>query len=182
MIYTVTSTLPPVHGGRTKSLLGRIKFLDEELGVPSTILTTNYNPNYNDVYESFLKEEKVTENIKYENIYDWLANYKLLTSPRSKILKKIKYIETPLEMNDLKYNFGKTNNIVRYYNSDDKYVLYRRYFKDSNILEFEDFMSPISKKRIQRWQYNNYGVLHRKMYYSPNSYKKLPKNFLMQMK
>lgn len=119
MIYTVTSTLPPVHGGRTKSLLGRTKFLDKELGVPSTILTTNYNPNYNDVYESFLKEEKVTKNIKYENIYDWLANYKLLTSPRSKILKKIKYIETPLEMNDLKYKFGKTNNIVRYYDSDD---------------------------------------------------------------
>ncbi|RIN06090.1 glycosyltransferase [Staphylococcus xylosus] len=177
MIYTVTSTLPPVHGGRTKSLLGRTKFLDEELGLPSTILTTNYNPNYNDVYESFFKEEKVTENIKYENIYDWLANYELLTSPRSKILKKIKYIETPLEMNDLKYKFGKTNNIVRYYDSDDSYVLYRRYFKDSNILEFEDFMSPISKKRIQRWQYNNYGVLHKKIYYSPNSYKKIAEEF-----
>lgn len=85
-------------------------------------------------------------------------------------------------MNDLKYKFGKTDNIVRYYDSNDSYVLYRKYFKDSKILEFEDFMSPISKKRIQRWQYNNYGLLHRKIYYSPNSYKKLPKNFLMQMK
>ncbi|MGW7862067.1 hypothetical protein [Staphylococcus xylosus] len=57
MIYTVTSTLPPVHGGRTKSLLGRTKFLDEELGVPSTILTTNYNPIkyfYASFYYSFV--------------------------------------------------------------------------------------------------------------------------------
>jgi len=33
MIYTVTSTLPPVHGGRTKALLSRIKLMDTELGI-----------------------------------------------------------------------------------------------------------------------------------------------------
>lgn len=178
MIYTVTSTLPPVHGGRTKSTLGRTKFLDKELNIPSTILTTNYNPNYNDVYKLFLKEGKVTSNIKYENIYDWLADYKLLKLPQSKILKKLKYIETPIEKKHLKYRFGKADNIVRYYDSDGSYVLYRKYFKNTNILEFEDFMSPISKKKIQRWQYNNYGVLHKKIYYSHKSYKKIAEEFL----
>ncbi|MDU6447328.1 MAG: glycosyl transferase family 1, partial [Staphylococcus epidermidis] len=51
MIYTVTSTLPLVHGGRTKSLLTRIRFLDKEMGIHNKILTTNYNANYNEVYQ-----------------------------------------------------------------------------------------------------------------------------------
>ena len=31
MINTVTSILPPVHGGRTKALLSRIRLLDQHL-------------------------------------------------------------------------------------------------------------------------------------------------------
>lgn len=61
MIYTVTTTLPPIHGGRTKSLLSRVKFLDTELNAPTKILTTNYNVNYNDVYKLFSEEDKVTD-------------------------------------------------------------------------------------------------------------------------
>lgn len=58
MIYTVTTTLPPIHGGRTKSLLSRVKLLDKELETPTTILTTNYNAEYPEVYELFLKKKK----------------------------------------------------------------------------------------------------------------------------
>ena len=46
MIYTVTTTLPLSHGGRTQALLRRIKLLDEEFKIPSKILTTNYHGNY----------------------------------------------------------------------------------------------------------------------------------------
>ena len=53
MLYTITSTLPPTHGGRTKSLLHRVKFLETQLGETSTILTTNYNANYKNVYRIF---------------------------------------------------------------------------------------------------------------------------------
>ncbi|MGL6103181.1 MAG: glycosyltransferase, partial [Exiguobacterium acetylicum] len=53
MLYTVTSTLPPKHGGRTKSLLSRIALMEQELGAGSTIVTTNYNANYMEVYELF---------------------------------------------------------------------------------------------------------------------------------
>ena len=38
MIYTVTTTLPLSHGGRTQALLRRIKLLDEEFKIPSKIL------------------------------------------------------------------------------------------------------------------------------------------------
>ena len=54
MLYTITSTLPPTHGGRTKSLLHRVKFLETQLGEISTILTTNYNANYK-MYIEFLE-------------------------------------------------------------------------------------------------------------------------------
>ncbi|PTH53524.1 glycosyl transferase family 1, partial [Staphylococcus arlettae] len=53
MIYTITSTLPLQHGGRTKALLNRIKLIDQALNINTTILTTNYNANYNDIYNSY---------------------------------------------------------------------------------------------------------------------------------
>lgn len=65
MIYTVTSTLPLVHGGRTKSLLTRIRFLDKEMGIHNKILTTNYNANYNEVYQKFEENQLITK--KYAN-------------------------------------------------------------------------------------------------------------------
>ena len=61
MIYTVTSTLPLVHGGRTKSLLTRIRFLDKEMGIHNKILTTNYNANYNEVYQKFEENQLITK-------------------------------------------------------------------------------------------------------------------------
>lgn len=177
MIYTVTSTLPPLHGGRTKSLLTRSKFLDQTLNISTTILTTNYNANYNDVYRKFLAEGKVTKNIRYENIYDWLADYKLLSSSDLNEDSKATYIETPINMDGLSHVIDNSKNVVRYYRDDKTYVLYRKYKEHTKVLEFEDFMSPISKKRIQRWQYNNYGVLHKKLYYSPNSKKRIYEEF-----
>src|SRR5699024_10126843 len=84
MIYTVTSTLPPVHGGRTKALLSRIKLMDTELGITNKIFTTNYNANYPSVYEKFINEGKVTKNTEFENLYDWLSGFKLLETPKKK--------------------------------------------------------------------------------------------------
>ena len=176
MIYTITSTLPPVHAGRTKSLLSRIKLIDTELNIPTKILTTNYNANYPEVYSLFLKQEKVTKNTEYENIYEWLSDFKLFNKPQTKFLKKQTVIETPYEINGLRFEIGKEQNVVRYYNGDE-YILYRRYYENSTILEFEDFMSPVSKKKVERWQYNSYGVLHRKIYYSPKTYRKVSETY-----
>ena len=61
MIYTVTTTLPLSHGGRTQALLRRIKLLDEEFKIPSKILTTNYHGNYPSIYKKYRQENKVTE-------------------------------------------------------------------------------------------------------------------------
>ena len=64
MIYTVTSTLPLVHGGRTKSLLTRIRFLDKEMGIHNKILTTNYNANYNEVYQKFEENQYIKVDLR----------------------------------------------------------------------------------------------------------------------
>lgn len=88
MIYTVTSTLPLTHGGRTKSFLKRVKFLDKEMNIRNKILTTNYNVNYETVCEKFLNSQFITENTEFENIYDWLSGFKLFQIPKTKFRKK----------------------------------------------------------------------------------------------
>lgn len=171
MIYTVTSTLPLNHGGRTKSILSRVKFLDEELNIPTKILTTNYNANYKDNYELFLNQEKITKNIQFENIYDWLSNFKLLTHHQTKFFNKAIYHKTPIEIEGLNKKVDDNENIIRYYN-EDEYTLYRKYYEGTEILEFEDFMSPINKRKLERWQYNKFGILHRKLYFSHDTQKR----------
>lgn len=64
------------------------------------------------------------------------------------------------------------DNVLRYYDGDT-YVLYRKFYEDSNILKFEDVMSPISKRKIERREYNSYGILHRKSYFSRKTYNRI---------
>lgn len=172
MIYTITSTLPPVHGGRTKALLSRIKLIDSELGIKSKILTTNYNANYPSVYEKFINEGKVTEHTEFENLYDWLSGFKLLETPKTKFKKQPKYQTMDREFEGLESKSFKDGNVMRYYKNNN-YVLYRKYYDNSNIVQLEDFMSSISKKRLERWEYNEFGQLHRKIYYTHKPFSKL---------
>ena len=78
-----------MHGGRTKSLLTRIRFLDKEMGIHNKILTTNYNANYNEVYQKFEENQLITKNTQIENIYDWLSDFKLLSIPKTRFKKKL---------------------------------------------------------------------------------------------
>ncbi|WP_336878439.1 glycosyltransferase [Staphylococcus nepalensis] len=171
MIYTVTSTLPPVHGGRTKALLSRIKLMDTELGVTNKIFTTNYNANYPSVYEKFINEGKVTKNTEFENLYDWLSGFKLLETPKKKFKNQPKYQTTNRKIKGLTDKPSKNGSVIRYFN-ENQFVLYRKYYQSSDVLQFEDFMSPISEKRLERWEYNMFGQLHRKIYYIHNPFAK----------
>ncbi|GAA3731190.1 hypothetical protein GCM10022378_19310 [Salinicoccus jeotgali] len=175
MIYTVTSTLPEQHGGRTKSLLSRIKLLQDELGVQSTILTTNYNINYPDIYEVFRKRDVVHENTQFENIYDWLSGYKLFDIKKTLIINKPKITESEVDIEGLTAE-RVDDDTVRYYKGDE-YTLYRKFHEDSRVLKFEDFMSPISKKKVERRSYNKYGDLHQITRYDPKTFHKISEEF-----
>lgn len=69
-IFFITSTLPRIHGGRTKSLLQRARLLNEK-GVNITIISTNYNPEYDEVYSFFRAQKRVLDNTHFDNIYDY---------------------------------------------------------------------------------------------------------------
>ncbi|MEK0174986.1 glycosyltransferase [Tetragenococcus halophilus] len=169
MLHTITSTLPQIHGGRTKSLLYRIKFLEENLNQRTTIHTTNYNPDYMNVYENFKERGIINDSLIIKNIYEWLSGNKLFEKNTKSFLKK-KVKETSVAIPGL--NEKNNNNIVRYY-KENEYVLYRRFYEDTNILKFEDFMSPISKKKLERREYTRNGILHRITNYSINKSFKL---------
>ena len=168
MIYTVTTTLPLSHGGRTQALLRRIKLLDEEFKIPSKILTTNYHGNYPSIYKKYRQENKVTENIQFENMYEWLSNFKLFKVPKTLITRNPKYIKTPRKIKGLIDRRGKKSGLIHYYNNEC-HVRSRKYYGQSNVLEYEDFISPTSGLKYERHQYNLYGQLHRKEYYYDDS-------------
>ncbi|MCC3716373.1 MULTISPECIES: hypothetical protein [Staphylococcus] len=82
-------------------MLHRVKFLETQLGEISTILTTNYNANYKNVYRIFRNKELITENTKLDNLYDWLANYNLLEEPvEPKLFRKLP-IQTKVKIRGL---------------------------------------------------------------------------------
>ena len=179
MINTVTSILPPVHGGRTKALLSRIRLLDQHLGIQNKIYTTNYNANYLEVYHQFREEGTVTPSTTFENMYDWLSGFKLLNIPTTKFRKKTIYHETNRDIEGLTYKVSDDGNVVRYYN-EKTYVLYRKYYENTDIVQFEDVMSPISKKKIERREFNQYGQMHRKTFYSRQTFRKIMEEYIDQ--
>ncbi|GGI40677.1 glycosyl transferase family 1 [Mammaliicoccus stepanovicii] len=170
MICTITTTLPEIHGGRTKSLLNRIKFLEESLGEENAIFTTNYNPNYLSVYDSFEKRHIISENLKIYNMYEWLSNHNLFEKTRKKrhYLKRKEELKVPFK----NYETKNSENVTRYY-IDGQYVLFRRFYKNTKVLQFEDFMSPISKQKLERREYTLKGTLHKITNYSPFSRNKI---------
>lgn len=160
MIKTITSTLPLIHGGRTHALLRRIKFLEEELGIKDQqIITTNYNANYYEIYRSYLQQKKITKNIDIINIYDYICRGMLHDES---LMKKI---ETEIEIEGYSSEIVPNRNAVRYY-YDGQYVLFRKYYDKTRIIQFEDIMTQACKHKIQRNEYNSYGMLHRIIHYS----------------
>lgn len=170
MIYTVTSTLPILHGGRTKSLLNRIELLRSKLGIKQTILTTNYNSNYPKVYEDFIKRNILHPSTKIINIYDWLSGYNLYKKPlfHNEDNKINKIIEKNYnEKVDVK------KNIIRYYNSLNEYKFCKIFDSEMSKVKFIDYFVKGTKHKVKRYEYNNLGLLHRETIYSQDNNRKI---------
>ncbi|WP_239775876.1 glycosyltransferase [Mammaliicoccus sp. K-M42] len=174
MLHTITSTLPKIHGGRTKSLLYRIKFLEDNLNQKSIIHTTNYDPDYLNVYDDFKERNIISDSLEIKNIYEWLSNNKLLEKYSKPTIFNKKNKETEFAIANLREQINE--NIVRYYNKGE-YVLYRKFYEGTKVLQFEDFMSPISSKKLERREYTRNGILHRITNYSATKYTKLYEEF-----
>ncbi|WP_273831811.1 glycosyltransferase [Guptibacillus sedimenti] len=162
MNYVITSTLPEQYGGRTKSLLDRTKKLVEQADMSYTIITTNYNPYYGEIYEQYYSQNKVPRSVKMINIYDYLAN-------RSYSGNKV---EQPIEEEGLTYREVKKNKAYRFFENGE-YVLYKNYDTEDGSLKFIDFMDPYNRKRACRKEFNSLGKCHRKINYKQGTTNKL---------
>ncbi|RIM06992.1 glycosyltransferase [Staphylococcus chromogenes] len=181
MLYTVTSTLPEFHGGRTKSLLSRNLFLETQLQQDHTILTTNYNPNYPQIEKRFIQRGVFSKMMKHINIFEWISNGECYQFPTTPFRNQPKYQSHHVKIKGLKHEIKeKTPEVVRYYDNK-QYVRYRKYEDiDKGILKFEDFMIPGVKHKIERWEYNEWGYLHKKTTYSTKRNKRLADAFYNQ--
>lgn len=70
------------------------------------------------------------------------------------------------------------NDCERYYDKDTgNYLLYRKYYPESNVVKFEDYFTENIKHKVERWEYNEYGYLHRITNYSRKLNKKIAEFF-----
>ncbi|WP_145475112.1 alpha-glucosyltransferase N-terminal domain-containing protein [Staphylococcus pettenkoferi] len=137
MIYSITSTLPPQHGGRTKSLLKRNKLITEHLNTEATIITTNYNADYPNIIKGFRDKKLINSSIYHENMYDWLSNHMLFHVPTRKFSNQPHYTKTRLKIRGLRRVQTKANHF-KYYDAHNRLIRHRVYYKNSRVLKAEN--------------------------------------------
>lgn len=161
--YVVTSTLPPKFGGRTNALLQRTKLLMDKYGASFTLITTNHHQNYDLIYESYIERGFVPKETQFLNIYDFFSgrNYKY-RKPKKHPFNLKKHVVQEV----------KKDEVYRYFKNGD-YVRYRKYDLETGALLFEDHMDTHTRKRMERYEYNRFGYLFRKVVYKRNTLKVL---------
>ncbi|UBH13852.1 glycosyltransferase [Macrococcus armenti] len=172
MIYSITSVLAKIHGGRTKSLLERIKLMDEQLKTNTTLLTTNYNIEYPEIYRHFKEQEIVPQSVQFENMYEWLSNYNI-SKPKKSFFKKESF---NTGYNAKNFKEEKVSDCIYRYYEQGKYKLYKKFYSENKI-HFEDFMSDYSNKKVKRNMYDKFGNLHLSINYHPKTNKKISDSF-----
>ncbi|MFD2253336.1 glycosyltransferase [Lactococcus formosensis subsp. bovis] len=156
-ICFVTTTLPLIHGGRTKSLLQRAKLLNQN-GIELTIVSTNYNPNYNFVYKSFKTDNKVLDNTYFCNIYDY---YKEKSEKKEEKITWDKLLEK--EKRDLSnltqvYRSRKGGRTYYYSEGVPKYLIKRN---EHEQIEFLAIYNDCMFSPQQYYFINHKGIVHR---------------------
>lgn len=165
--YVVTSTFPPEFGGRTKSLLQRTKLLSENFKLDFMLISTNYHPNYYTIYRKYKENEYINEKMKFLNIYDYFSN---------RLYENNEIIKHSIEILGYQRFEVEAGKIYRYF-KDGIYEIYRQYDKKTGILKFQDIMDVYTRKRKERYEYNDFGVCHKKTVYKQNSTHKLQEIF-----
>ncbi|TWT27877.1 glycosyltransferase [Planomicrobium sp. CPCC 101110] len=167
MNYVVTSILRLEFGGRTKALIQRTKNLSEHFNLEFTLVTTNYNANYNKVYRHYYDKGYANEKIGFENVYDYFSG---------RDYKNGETVEYPIEIPGYTVKPNEKNHTYKYY-KNGQYVRMRTYDQATGKLKFDDVMFPGTNHRKIRYEYNDFGICHRKIVYKPNTSNKLEEVF-----
>jgi len=166
-VSIITSTLPPQHGGRTKSLLQRARIFSRH-NIKTKIYTTNYNENYDEVYARFTAEGKVNDDIEMYNIYDYYRgdSKKTPSNYQSFIDKELSTLSPahPDEPCGLKRVKGShvtayyTGGMVQYHVSTNT---------ETGKVKNVDFYQPYFKESVARAYTNNNENVHKISYFEP---------------
>lgn len=167
MNYVVTSILRKEFGGRTKALIQRTKNLSEHFDLDFTLVTTNYNANYNNVYRHYYEKGYANEKIGFQNVYDYFSG---------RTYENSETIEHPVEIPGYSVRPNEKNRSYKYYQGN-RYVRMRTYDQTTGKLKFDDFMDSATNQRKIRYEYNDFGICHRKIVYKPNTVNKLEEVF-----
>jgi len=125
----------------------------EKFNEPFTLISTNYHPNYYEIYKSYLEKNYVPAHTTFLNIYDFFAN------------RTYKYRKTkkhPIQIKKHTVQEVQKNIVYRYY-VNGKFVRYRKYDEERDVLLFEDIMDSHTGIRKERLLYNHFGYCHKKI-------------------
>ncbi len=171
-LYIMTTGLPFRYGGRTNSLLQRARLLtNNRTSIKRlTLLTCNYNPNYNKIYHHYKKNKAVNKKMKFMNIYDsykW-SNKKGVRNNYLTYLKK--------EFGDDLYlvKKGKSEHLTYYY-KDGLPLYHLSYNLKENRMGHIDVYSNHDNHSAKRLYMNDKGNIHK-----IRLYKDKPKNNIVR--
>ncbi|GIN76080.1 Poly(glycerol-phosphate) alpha-glucosyltransferase [Bacillus paralicheniformis] len=146
-----TSSVRETFGGLTEAMLQRGRLFSEYAGQPTKIVTFNYDPTYRKIIRSLFDRQKINEDIKIINIYEYFKGEEQSLPP----------VEHAIKEPGLKYHKDPAKNAYRYYDNG-LYVHYKR-FTDDGKLVVADYFNE-NRKRVKREEYTEDGHIHRVTY------------------
>ncbi|APC49684.1 hypothetical protein BME96_16465 [Virgibacillus halodenitrificans] len=161
-LYVMTSSLPFTYGGRTSSLLQRCRMLTEnKTGVESvTLLTSNYNPDYNYIYQDYRNKGTVNNKISFLNLYDWLK----WSSKKGIKNNYLNYLKKEFGSDLFEFKKKETSHVTFYYeNGVPKYYL--SYNKNKKRMGHIDVFLNHHNQSAKRLYMNKDGNIHKIRYF-----------------
>ncbi|GIN96840.1 glycosyl transferase family 1 [Siminovitchia terrae] len=161
-IYTLTSSLPFVYGGRTSALLQRARILTEsDKGIEKVkILTTNYNPNYADIYDDYKRKKTINDHIDFDNIYDF---YKWSDHKDVRNNYTV-YIKENFD-NNLFELVKEKNPHITYFYKDGLPMYYLSRNKETGKIGHIDVFKDNNKNSVKRVYLDSKGNIHKIRYF-----------------
>ncbi|API91758.1 MULTISPECIES: glycosyltransferase [Virgibacillus] len=161
-LYIMTTSLPLTYGGRTRSLLQRSRILTENgCGIDDiTLITTNYNPDYEYVYKQYRNKAVVNENTDFLNMYNdlrWDDSVNIRNNYREYLHKELgdQYFAVPKKGNEHKTVFYK-NGVP---------ILHTSYNTKTNRMGHIEVYSNQHSHPAKRIYIDKNGNLHRIRYF-----------------
>ncbi|NPC94350.1 glycosyltransferase [Bacillus sp. WMMC1349] len=149
--FFTTSSVKETFGGLTEAMLQRGRLFSEFAGQKTTVVTFNYDPTYPKIISSLLTRQKINQDIKIVNLYEYFKG-------EEASLPVVKHV---IDQEGLKFHKDPKLNAYRYYDNG-LYVYYKRFTDDGKLVVADYFNKQ--RKRVKREEYTEEGYIHRITY------------------